>query len=122
MISSHGHIDTGLLNFVDFNKLEFTPKRMFFVTNVPAGSIRGGHGHYKDRQCLMCVKGSIEIELVSKDGVFKKTIKPGEYCYMNEMVWASQKYVTGDDILLVLCSEEFDKSDYFYNKEEVYKN
>lgn len=122
MIQKYGDKNKGFLNFVPFEQLSFLPKRMFYVTGVPQGSVRGGHGHYKDNQYLICIRGEIEVELVSANSHQLIKLIPGDYCLMEHMMWSIQKYLTGDDILLVLCSEKYDQEDYFYDQNEVYKN
>ncbi len=121
MIQKYGDKSKGFLNFLPFKQLGFIPKRMFYVTDVPQGSTRGGHGHYKDNQYLICIKGEIEVELLSAESHRSMKLEAGDHCLMHNMVWSRQKYLTGDDILLVLCSEEYDQEDYFYTKSEVHK-
>jgi len=40
---------------------------------------------------------------------------------VNNMIWDYQKFMTGDDVLLVLCSTPFDKTDYIDDKEKFTK-
>jgi dTDP-4-dehydrorhamnose 3,5-epimerase-like enzyme len=119
-LPEHKGEKSGSLRILDFQKLPFKPKRMFWVQSVNAGEIRGAHGHYKDKQQLFCIKGEVLVNLYSSNGIESNRLREGDSCFMNNMVWAEQTYITGDDILLVLCSEEFDKKDYFYNRSEVY--
>jgi hypothetical protein len=109
----------GSLRFLEFENISFKPQRIFWVQNVPTGQPRGGHGHYRDKQQLFCVKGEVLVSLYSSSGQESHTLKAGDSCFMNNMVWSEQTYLTGEDILLVLCSEKFDKNDYFYDKQEV---
>lgn len=48
-------------------------------------------------------------------------LTPGEVVFLDRMVWAQQEYMTGNDILLVLCSTAFNQADYFYDKEEIHQ-
>jgi dTDP-4-dehydrorhamnose 3,5-epimerase-like enzyme len=111
---------TGFLRFLEFEKLSFNPQRIFWVSGVPKGAVRGGHGHYSDQQQLFCIKGEVVVVLVSASGEREFILKEGDSCFMDKMVWAQQTYLTGQDILLVLCSTKFDAEDYFYNREEVF--
>ena len=38
---------------------------------------------------------------------------------MDKNVWGEQEYLTGDDVLLVLNSTNFDPDDYIHNIDEV---
>ena len=119
-LSEHKTDKGGGLRVVEFNNLCFTPKRVFWIENVPKYAKRGGHGHYKDKQQLICVKGKILVKLYDKRGVHLHALSAGDSCFMDSMVWAEQTYLTGKDMLMVVCSEPYDVTDYFYNKEEVY--
>ena len=104
--------DRGDLHPLDFDRLPFFPKRLFVVSNVPKGETRGGHAHFKTRQFLICLEG--EIEVILDDGKTKSsiTLTPTEGVYVPELVWDSQVFKTDKDILLVLASTHYDRSDY----------
>ena len=119
MLSEHGTTETGILRYMELTDLKFIPRRMYYITNTPKGEVRGKHGHYEDQQYIFCLQGQVNVELHSKDGIETVTLTPGKCVFLDRMVWAQQEYVTGQDILLVLCSTAFNKDDYFYDKEEV---
>jgi len=102
----------GCLVPIEFNKLDFIPKRLFIVNDVPKGVTRGEHAHYKTKQLLVCLKG--EIDVITFDGTLTstKTLYPFDYFFIDSMIWDSQKFLTGNDILMVLCSTKYDKNDY----------
>lgn len=58
---------------------------------------------------------------MSKDKTEKVTLNPGDVAFLDRMVWSQQEYVTGEEIMLVLCSRSFDKEDYFYERGDVNK-
>ena len=116
---SHHRQDRGILSYVDFSDLKFSPKRMYYITGVPKGEVRGNHGHYRDQQYLICIQGKIKVVMISKDSREEKILSPGSDAFLDSMVWGEQEYLTGDDIMLVLCSTKFDKSDYIYDIEEI---
>jgi len=120
MLIHKGDKDNGLLSYMELTDLEFIPRRMYYITHTPKGEIRGNHGHYKDQQYLFCVQGQIKVTLISKEDTVTKTLNAGELTLLDRMVWSSQEYMTGDDILLVLCSTKFDEEDYFYDKGVIY--
>ena len=119
MLTHHGDKENGILSYMELTDLKFIPRRMYYVTNVPKGEIRGKHGHYEDEQYLFCVKGQIKVDLVSKTGTETKILNSGDTMFYDRMIWSQQQYLTGDDILLVLCSRKFDEEDYFYDVKEV---
>lgn len=98
---------------VEFSKIPFIPKRIFYVQNVPENMVRGEHGHFKCKQYYICVTGIIKVTIY--DGKEQQSImlNPGQGIFIDNMVWSSEKFCTGNDVLLVLCSHEYDKNDYF---------
>jgi hypothetical protein len=102
----------GSLFPIEFSELPFLPKRVFYVTGVPAGEERGKHAHYTTKQILICVQGSILAKIDTGAQKTEVLLKSGQYTIVNELEWDSQVFLTGDDILLVICSTSYDKSDY----------
>ena len=116
---SHHRQDRGTLSYVEFRDLKFNPKRMYLIHGVPKGEIRGNHAHKQDKQYLTCVKGKIRVKLISKEGTTETILTSGESVFMDKNVWGEQEYLTGDDVLLVLNSTNFDPDDYIHNIDEV---
>lgn len=108
----------GILTPLEFKTLPFSPKRIFWTTDVPKGETRGNHAHYKTQQYVICICGEIEVTLYN--GVIEKkvTIKENEGVFIDKLIWDAQSYLTGKDVLLVLCSTEYNKEDYIFSKEE----
>ena len=121
MLSHHGDETTGILSYMELTDLPFIPRRMYYISKVPKGEIRGKHGHYKDEQVLYCLQGKIKVKLINGQNTTIKVLQPGESVFLDRMVWSEQEYMTGEDIMLVLCSRAFDKNDYFYEKGKVKK-
>jgi UDP-2-acetamido-3-amino-2,3-dideoxy-glucuronate N-acetyltransferase len=113
--------DNGTLVPIDFSELIFVPRRVFYVAGVPAGDKRGQHAHYETQQLLICVKGKISVHLY--DGYKTETIvmEENESVFVDRMIWDSQTYETGEDIMLSLCSTEYDKADYIEDIKEFDK-
>jgi hypothetical protein len=103
----------GLLVPFDFDALPFLPRRVFVVTEVPAGTERGGHAHRSARQLLVCAKGRIEVlvrhageeaSLALDSGSLALLLEPG--------VWSSQTYGDAGSVLIVFASEPYDPRSY----------
>ena len=121
MLKHIGDNKRGFLNYMELTDLKFIPRRMYYVTKVPKGTIRGGHGHYEDQQYIFCIQGQIKVHMYSKKGEETVVLHPGESVYVDRMVWGEQEYVTGNDIMLVLNSTKHDDNDKFSDKNEVFK-
>jgi dTDP-4-dehydrorhamnose 3,5-epimerase-like enzyme len=107
----------GRLLPVDFSGLPFAPRRVFFVSDVPAGHIRGGHGHHTGHQLLIAAQG--EINVVTRDSSGAETLhllRLGSVAlHIPPGCIAWQKYLSKSASLLVLASNHYDPADYFYS-------
>jgi len=104
--------DRGCLIPIEFRDLPFIPKRVFYVTGVPKDSRRGEHAHFLTEQLLICVQGRVGVNLLFDTKQQYLVLEENEYVYVPNFYWDAQDFLTGNDVLLVLCSTEYDKSDY----------
>jgi hypothetical protein len=110
----------GELAIAEFRDLvPFPVVRLFYVRDVPAGSIRGQHGHYRCRQYMICLSGLIQIAL--DDGPQQRTLDltAGQAILIEPGILAAETYQYADSILLVLCDRPYEKEDYFHNMAEL---
>jgi hypothetical protein len=124
MIEEHIDLDKhhlGILSVLEFESLPFVPRRVFWVTDVPQGEERGNHAHLNTEQVLVCLRGRIVVRTDRGKGVEEKILKVGEHVYVGRMTWDSQVFMTGNDILLAVCSTAYNKSDYIDDKETFYE-
>jgi len=104
--------ERGRLSPLEFKGLPFIPKRVFFVTQVPEGTARGGHAHYNTQQFLICLSGKITVVLHNGWWSEEQIIYPNQAVFVDKMIWDYQTFETGQDNLAVLCSTEYDQADY----------
>lgn len=110
--------DRGCLIPIEFNDINFIPKRVFVVNNVPVGVIRGNHAHYKTKQLLICINGSVNVFLDNGKEKTKTFLNIGESILIPEMVWDSQEFLEENSEILVVCSTEYDINDYILDYNE----
>jgi quercetin dioxygenase-like cupin family protein len=103
--------ERGRLVEFDFAALPFPVRRVFAVTDVPAGTERGGHRHRRGDQALFCLAGRVNVELRRGESRHEVTLAPDTGC-LRAGVWARQDYVADGSELLVFASEPFDPGDY----------
>ncbi len=106
---------------IELKDIPFEVKRIFTVTNCPAGQERGGHAHKKTLQYLFCLKGIIRVLLISKAGTRNLELHKGCGILIETMTWDKLQFMTGNDVLLVLCNTQFEKDDYIENFEAFKK-
>jgi len=100
----------------------FRAREVFVVEEVPAGTTRGGHAHRTCTQILILLSGELEVSLEDRNGITKHSLRKNhEPIIINPLTWGTQLYLTEDIRLLVLCSEEFEESEYIRNYKE-FKN
>jgi dTDP-4-dehydrorhamnose 3,5-epimerase-like enzyme len=111
--------ERGVLVPINFSELPFEPKRLFYVMNVPKDIWRGGHAHYNTIQALICLKGRILIKIETKNIEEEITLNEGQMYVIDKFTWDSQKFLDDNSILLVVCSTEYDREDYIFDKEII---
>ena len=103
----------GKLTSADFDDFPFRPLRTFFVTHVPAGTVRGGHSHKEGEQILVCLSGRIKVELRSHRETQTVICQPdGRGLIIRAGIWAQQTYLDADSQLLVFCSHSYNRDSY----------
>lgn len=93
--------------------IPFLPRRIFYIYNVGTGIERGGHRHRRNRQALICVKGSCKIFV--DDGRTRQVFaldRPDLCLLLEPEDWHTMSGFTPESVLLVLASEHYDVDDY----------
>jgi len=110
----------GSLSFTEVNKdLPFDVKRCFWIFNVPGNIGRGAHAHKSDHQYLVCIKGSVTIEVnFFNEKITIKLDKPNMCLYAPPLTWLNLVAFSNDAVLNVLSSNLFNPDDYIENFDE----
>ncbi|MBY5554659.1 hypothetical protein HFO41_14475 [Rhizobium leguminosarum] len=113
----------GALGVLDFPKeIPFTPVRMFWIHDVPAGGKRGAHAHKACTQFIICGQGQIVID--AYDGTRSEQIKlsAGEYVNVVPGIFATLTFPQEHSTAMVLCDRPYEADDYIYNAEMLAKD
>jgi dTDP-4-dehydrorhamnose 3,5-epimerase-like enzyme len=105
----------GLLVPVEFSEfVPFAVKRMFWISDVPAGGVRGGHAHKHCHQFAICITGRVAIEAF--DGRTKRTIElaAGQALHIKPGIFTTERFIVPASILSVLCDRPYEPTDYLY--------
>ena len=94
----------------EFKNVPFHIARAYWLYDVPAGAMRGGHAHKRLKQLLIALSGSFTVTL---DDGHEKLIETG--------IWRTIDDFSSGAVCLVLASELYDESDYIYDYEEFLK-
>ena len=117
----HSNSTGNLCVYETGEKVPFDIKRIFTVT-AKKNEIRGNHSHKICQQLLVCVSG--EIEVACDDGLNQRIYRLSEMSkglLIPAGIWASQKYIHADSVLMVLCDQSYDQCDYIFDYEEFKK-
>ena len=105
-----------------FLEIDFIPREFFIIKDVPAGTSRGKHAHFKCIQLIMLIKGQMKVVLENSNE--SKTVYlniPGSFVLIPALTWSEQEYIFRDTEIIVFCSEEFAEQDYIRNYEDFQK-
>jgi dTDP-3-amino-3,4,6-trideoxy-alpha-D-glucose transaminase len=106
--------ELGSLGVAEFAQdIGFTPRRFYFLRDVPAGAERGVHAHRRLRQCVLCLNGAatVELEKAGRHFVFRLD-RPEQALLIPPGCWQRIRDFTGDAVVGVLASEAYDAADY----------
>lgn len=107
----------GNIAIVESDKLlPFSIKRIYYLYDIPAGKNRGGHAHRELRQLLVAASGSFQVELF--DGKERKKVflnRPDIGLLIVPGIWRELTDFSSGSVCLVLASELYSESDYFYD-------
>jgi len=105
----------GNLTFIEGNRhVPFSIERVYYLYDVPAGALRGGHAHKKLQQFIIAASGSFTV--VVDDGRKRRKFflnRPHYGLFIPHMVWRELENFSSGSICVVLASEVYEESDYF---------
>lgn len=91
----------------------FQINRLYYITDVPKGSVRGFHSHEDLEQVLICVSGSVKIKTCipgNEEHILLDKANKG--LYVGPMVWREMYDFSEGAVLLVLASKHYNEKDY----------
>jgi len=114
LVDLQRHVDErGSLLPIEFDRLPFVPRRLFTVSGMPVGTVRGGHAHRDGHQLLVCLQGRVDIDLRQGGDEARIALQPdGPGLLIGPMVWCQQTYACDGTVLLVTSSEPYDPDSY----------
>lgn len=114
----------GNLTFIEgSDHVPFEIKRVYYLYDVPGGSVRGGHAHKDLNQMIIALSGSFDVQL---DDGSKKEIyhlnSPSKGLLVTPMVWRELNNFSSGSVCLVLASEHFSEEDYYRDYSQFLKD
>lgn len=99
--------------------LPFEPKRMYYLHDIPEGTVRGAHAHKELQQVIWAITGS--FRLVLEDGHSRKEFmmdSPTKGLYLPSGLWRDLYDFTPGAVCVVMASLEYDEADYIRDYNE----
>lgn len=114
------HDKRGNLTFIE-NIEHFQSKiaRVYYIYDVPGGSVRGGHAHKENHEILISVAGSFDVVLDDGHQRKKYTLnRPYIGLYVPPLIWRELENFSSGSVCLVVASLVYDEKDYFRDYNE----
>lgn len=114
--------DCSLYFLQSSHHIPFVIRRIYYIMQADTKLSRGFHAHYKTKQVLFCLQGSIKIAI--DDGSKKEEIilsDPSTGIFLDKMIWHEMHKFKKNTILLILASALFDAKDYIRDYEYFIK-
>jgi dTDP-4-dehydrorhamnose 3,5-epimerase-like enzyme len=103
----------GCLGIIEFESLDFVPQRIYWLSDIPQGGIRGRHAHKSLRQIFVLMQGNMSIEIFQGSKKILYELKSrGESLVVPPGLWRNICNASEDAILLVLCDQSYSEEDY----------
>lgn len=110
----------GNLTFVEGGRhIPFAIRRVFWIYDVPGGERRGSHAYHRNREVIIAVSGSFDVEVDNGTSVTRYQLNRSYFgLYVPPLHWRSLVNFSTNSLCLVLASEDYDMSDYLRNYDE----
>ena len=118
-IPRHKDVRGNLSVIDDQSCLPFELKRIFYIYDIPAGTERGGHAHYKLSQFIWSVSGSVSVSTIDVHGVEQTWLLqlPWKGLLIPPMTWAHETSVSAGCVYVVGASDYYEADDYIRDKD-----
>ena len=112
--------DRGILNVIECGiDIDFTIKRVYYIHNNSANLTRGFHAHKELKQLMVCITGSVEVELNNGTDVKVHYLDRHDKGLLIDFpAWRVLRNFSEDALVVVFASEVFIEDDYIRNYEE----
>jgi dTDP-4-dehydrorhamnose 3,5-epimerase-like enzyme len=97
--------------------LNMTVRRIFTISNVPAGGVRGDHAHKDCIQVVVCLHGSVTI--VVDDGTAHSTFilnDASKGLFIPPGLWNHLTFAGPETMIVVLCDQDYDNDEYLRDR------
>lgn len=110
----------GNLSFIEGEKhIPFKIMRTYWIYDVPGGQVRGGHAFKEQKELIVALAGSFDIEV--DNGKIKQifSLNRSYYgLYVPDGYWRQMQNFSTNSLALVLSSTPYNEQDYIHDYNE----
>ncbi len=105
----------GNLTFIENSRhIPFDIKRVYYLYDVPGGSVRAGHAHKNLHQIIIAMSGSFDIALDDGNKKVKFHLNRSyNGLYLCPMIWRDIDNFSSGSVCMVLASDFYSEEDYY---------
>jgi hypothetical protein len=107
--------ERGNLTFIEGERhVPFEVRRVFYLYDVPGGSLRAGHALKSCHQFVIAISGSFDVSL--DDGTLRRKfhLNRSHYgLYITPLTWREIDNFSSNSVCLVLASTPYSEGDYY---------
>jgi hypothetical protein len=107
----------GNLSFIEEeNHIPFKILRTYWIYDVPGGQVRGGHAFKEQKELIVALSGSFDVEV--NDGKRKQifSLNRSYYgLYLPAGLWRQMQNFSTNSLAIVLSSTPFNEKDYIHD-------
>jgi hypothetical protein len=111
--------ERGNLTFIESERhVPFDIRRVFYLYDVPGGSLRAGHALKSCQQFIIAISGSFDVLL--DDGFARQRfhLNRSHYgLYVTALTWREIDNFSSNSVCLVLASAPYSETDYYRDYE-----
>ena len=101
------------------NHIPFNAKRMFFISGVPEGAVRGNHFSKTSSFLYVVIRGGCTVELNNVYATERFDLNTGNGLVFPKNTWMKINNFEKDTILCILADKEYRASDYVSDYSEL---
>ena len=113
--------ERGKLSVIELQDfVEWTPKRVYYVTNVSAD--RGGHAVRGEKKIYVCMQGTMTVRIHDGKEWHEWQLEgPDDAIVMEEMCWREFKDFSEGAVLMAISNMNYGKDKYIFDFDQFLK-
>jgi hypothetical protein len=110
----------GSLTFIEGGEhIPFKIARAYWIYDVPAGKVRGGHAYRELEEVVVALSGSFQVVVDEGDGPRRFFLNRSYFgFYLPRLAWRQLEDFSTNSVCLILASRPYEPADYVRDHQE----